>query len=442
VKIEFLEYIKQKSLINNNDEVLLAVSGGIDSVVMAHLFYSSGYRFSIAHCNFNLRGKDSDEDAVFVENLAKKYQCKFYLNSFQTIEYSKNNKISIQIAARQLRFSWFDELLNKHNYLSVALAHNANDVAETVIINLCRGTGLKGLHGIMPQNKNYIHPLLFAKRADIELYTKENNLEFREDISNKKDIYTRNNIRLNVIRHLNNSFENVVERICKSADIIKMQEKVFSFAINNFIEKNTFYNKDGFEIEIDKLLSFIEPQLIIFELFAKYGFSFSQINNIYDNINKGISGVEYYSEKFIIRRDRAKLILSEIKKVDENEFYSIKSIDENLTSPIEINFFEVDNSDEIFQNKEKKVIYVDFEKIKFPLIIRKWRQGDFFFPIGMKGKKKVSDFFNDNKIDLKEKTNIYLLISNNEIVWIINYRMSDKFKVDVSSKKILKISTN
>jgi len=437
---EFLKYITKQSLINKNDKILLAVSGGIDSVVMGSLFDACKIQFSIAHCNFGLREMESDGDEMFVNELANRYKVPFLSTKFDTINYAAENKMSIQVAARKLRYNWFSEIAQKYNFTKIALAHHADDVAETMLINLCRGTGIAGLHGILPINGIFIRPLLFAQRVDIELYANENSLKYREDSTNKKDIYARNNIRHNVIPNLQKTFSNPSIAFNHSAEIIRMQEAVYKKAINDFIEIATQKTKLGIEINIEKIISFHQPKVLLFEILSLYGFRSSQIDDIMQNITYGISGAEFISYTHKLIRDRKIMYIVELETDKIDTSYIIDSYNDVSHLPINLKFEKVTIEKSIFKNNNNNTIFVDADKIKFPLILRNWQKGDTFQPFGMKGRKKLSDYFQDIKLPNHIKDKVYILISQNEIVWIIGYRQSEKYKLSAISNNVIQIS--
>lgn len=436
---EFIHNIERQQLFNPSRKVILAVSGGIDSMVMVDLFQRSRIPFMIAHCNFGLRGIESDGDELLVGSIAGKYKVSFVTKCFNTTEYAQEHNLSIQVAARDLRYEWFSSLAADENIETVALAHHADDVAETMLINLCRGTGLSGLHGIMPRNGLFVRPLLFAQRSDIQAYATEHNIKFREDSTNKKDKYARNNIRLNVLPALKKTYPEVIASFSRSATIIADQEKIYRKAVDEFLTQITVKTDHHNGISITQLLAYVSPQVALFEFLHPFGFNSSQINDILNNI-QGHAGAKYVSATHQLVRDRDFLFLSKIEDKPDSESFLINDIYHTDHLPVSLSFQELNefSEDEIKQN-EPNFIMVDANRLIFPLVLRKWEQGDFFTPLGMTGKKKVSDFFQDLKIPTHLKSHIYILESNKKIIWIVGYRMCDSIKVRKSTQKVIKI---
>ncbi len=436
---EFIQNIERQQLFNPSRKVILAVSGGIDSMVMVDLFQRSRIPYIIAHCNFGLRGIESDGDELLVGAIASKYKVAFVTKCFNTTEYAQEHNLSIQVAARELRYEWFSSLAADENIETVALAHHADDVAETMLINLCRGTGISGLHGIMPRNGLFVRPLLFAQRSDIQAYATEHNIKFREDSTNKKDKYARNNIRLNVLPALKKTYPEVIASFSRSATIIAEQEKIYRKAVDEFLTQITVKTEHHKGISITQLLAYVSPQVALFEFLHPVGFNSSQINDILHNI-QGHAGAKYVSATHQLVRDRDFLFLSKIEEKPKTELFSINDIYHTQHLPLTLSFEMLNKVSEIeLKQNDPNSIFVDADKLVFPLTLRKWEQGDCFTPFGMKGRKKVSDFFQDLKIPSHLKSHIYILESNKKIIWIVGYRMCDSIKVTNSTQKVIKI---
>jgi len=436
---EFIRYIGSQSLFNPARKVILAVSGGIDSMVMVDLFQRNRIPYMIAHCNFGLRGIESDGDELLVGAVANKYSIPLVAKCFNTQEYAQKHKCSIEVAARELRYEWFATLAAEENIETVVLAHHADDVAETMLINLCRGTGISGLHGILPRNGLYARPLLFAQRADIQAYALERNIKFREDSTNKEDKYARNNIRMNVLPALKKSYPEVIQSFSKSASIMREQEVVYRKAVERMLSQITVKSEHHTAISISQLLSCVSPEVALFESLNPSGFNSAQVADILANI-EGQSGAVYRSATHQVVRDRENLYLSKIEEKPASEFFLIEDVHHTNHLPIALSFQQMDRvlMDDI-KNNEPNSIVVDADKLSFPLVLRKWEQGDSFTPLGMKGRKKLSDFFQDLKIPSHLKSHIYILESNKKIIWIVGYRMSDNVKVGEKSSNYLKI---
>jgi len=441
MKKDFLSFIHKNKLFDSNTPVLLAVSGGVDSVVMAHLFKESGFEFALAHVCFNLRGKDSETDASFVADLAKQLNVPFYVSSFDTKSFAKSNKCSIQMAARTLRYDWFEELMTKNNYAYTALAHNKNDVAETVLINLTRGTGISGLHGILPKRDKYIRPLLFATRESIEDYAQQHHIDFRTDKSNFDTKYVRNKIRLSVLPLLKEINPSVIDAIVHTAHVAATTEAIFHSKIDDF-KKEVFIKKDNYYlIKKSKLDAFKPLDTYLFEVLKDYGFNYAQVEDIISVISKSIGAV-FYSHTHKLLNDRANLILEpRIEGCLSNLEFSI-----NIDAPlIETPFFTLEISkfthsiDFDLKTNTSAVAFFDLEAVTFPLTLRKWQKRDKFMPLGMKHSKLLSDYLIDCKVSMFEKEETYVLVSEEQIVWLVNHRIDNKFKVKPSTKNILKI---
>ncbi len=431
----FLKYINTNHLFLPEDKILLAVSGGIDSRVMLHLFHSSGLKTAIAHCNFRLRGEQSDADEYFVRKLAEDYKMPFYVMHFNTGEYAELQKLSIQMAARELRYNWFENLRQLHGFQYIATAHNADDAIETFFINLLRGSGIHGLTGMKNRNGFLVRPLLFAFRSEIELYCSANKLEYRNDLSNDSDAYLRNKIRHSLIpalSELNSEFRTIMtDNLARLSDA----EKIYSDYINNFQGNIIETREDGtVQISIDKLNESAIPKSLLFELLKKFGFSSKTSAEIYDNID-GETGSVYYSDDKRLIKDRTQLIITPIENQKETKFY----IDENsseIAFPLHLKIQNI-SVDEYSISSDKYIASIDADKLNFPLLMRRWQKGDYFRPLGMDGIKKVSDFFIDSKLSLADKENTWILTSAGEIVWIVGMRLDDRFKITEKTKNIL-----
>lgn len=439
----FQQYIKQHHLFNQKDELLLAVSGGVDSVVLCELCHQAGYNFSIAHCNFKLRGAESDRDENFVKELAVKYNVEFYSQTFNTTEEVKNRKTSIEETARDLRYEWFKEIqhskFNIQNGLYqtsyILTAHHANDNIETVLMNFFRGTGIKGLRGILPKQQKIIRPLLFAKRSEIENFATENNLAFVTDSTNAQNEYTRNYFRNDIIPAIQKIFpqaeENSLQNINRFIDV----EVLYNQAIALHKNKLCVLKANEVHISVLKLAKAKPLQTIVYEIVKDFGFTALQTTDIV-NLQQADSGKYIQSSTHRIIRNRKWLIISP-KNTNEAVTILIEEGDkkisfENGKLELELNSkFDIQNS--------KFDIQLDASKITFPLLLRKWKQGDYFYPLGMKHKKKLSRFFIDNKLSLTQKENSWVLESNKKIIWVVGMRIDDRFKITANTKEVLEV---
>jgi tRNA(Ile)-lysidine synthase len=436
----FIENIKKQKLVDPSSKILLTVSGGIDSVVLAALFHEAALNFGIAHCNFQLRGKESEQDEDFVEKLAEKYNVPFHSVAFETDDFAKENKLSIQVAARTLRYQWFEKIRKQFKYDFIATAHHKDDSIETFLINIIRGTGIAGMHGILPKQNNIIRPLLFANKKEITAFAKELKLKFREDSSNASDKYLRNKIRNKIIPSLKELNPSIDETIANSIQHLSEVEIIFRKEIEKKRKELVSVNRESISISIKKIKKLNPASIYLFEFLKPFNFNSSSVIEILNSLDAE-SGKQFFSESHRLIKDRETLIITEIKKrsVTEEKLKQIKvkkdqkKISLNGAS-LHFQTFPKTRNYKILVQPETASL--DFEKLQFPLLIRKWQKGDSFQPIGMKGKKKLSDFFIDSKLSLIEKENVNVLISGNEIAWVIGYRISEHFKITNNTSKI------
>jgi tRNA(Ile)-lysidine synthase len=435
--IKMQSHLKLNLSFLEKSKFLLAISGGLDSVVLAHLCHKLKLDFALAHCNFNLRGDESDADEGFVLQLAEDLNIEVFIESFDTEAYAKQKKLSTQVAARELRYNWFNELAEQLDFDYILTAHHADDNLETFLINLSRGTGLEGLTGIPEINENIVRPLLPFSRENIEAYAKAEGFKWREDSSNASKKYLRNKLRLEVIPKLKEinpqllqNFNKTVEHLLDSKAII--DDRID--AISNQIIKDINDNSISFSIaEINKLSN---PKAYLYELLKDY--NFTEWNDV-DKLLEAQSGKQVFSKTHRLIKDRDCLILSEINTnaflSESEESLFINEDIKEIKNPIHLNFKHVEQ----ISNTSNNTIFVDKDRLVFPLTLRKWQEGDSFYPFGMEGKKKLSKFFKDEKLSILDKENIWLLCSGEDIVWIVNYRADDRFKVIKNTKKIIKI---
>ena len=434
---DFKNYIKENSILMDGDKILLTVSGGIDSMVMLHLFLQTDYEIGIAHCNFRLRGTESDEDQNFVKDFAQKNNLDFYTINFNTLEYAETNKVSIQMAARDLRYKWFLEIASKHAYNKVATAHNLNDIAETFFINLTRGTGIKGLTGIPIANGKIVRPLLFASRKILEVYASKRNIKYREDSSNAETKYLRNAIRHKIIPEFESISNNFLLALEQSTKLLNKTSEIYYQQIG--IIKKTLIQKDknGFRISIKDLTELNPEPEILFDILNEYGFSYDTCINVLKAL-KSQSGKKFKSDTHELIKDRDYILLAPLKQ-QSNKEYVITDINnlEQLPIKFKIHNEKWNSKNQISKNTNTAIF--DADTLNFPLKLRYWKDGDIFYPYGMKGKKKLSDYFSDNKFSLIEKRNTWILTSEDEIIWIVGHRISDRHKVTKKTKEIIQI---
>ena len=423
----------------NSNRYLLAVSGGIDSMVMLHLFQQSNYSFAVANINFKLRGEEADKEAIFLNNYCLENKIKLYQKEFDTEGYAIANKISIQMAARDLRYQWFDKLAKDKNYNFVAIAHHLDDQSETFFINMIRGTGIAGLHGIAKIKNNIIRPLLFSTREEITQYASNNNIPYKDDSSNASDKYQRNYIR----HHILPEFYKLRNDFSKSLDVtishINEVEQYANIHIAKELEIIIEESDSGiFQISINKLLGSNFHNLLLYNALKEYDFQNSHIEDIIKLIKNNSSGKTIISSSHQITIDRELLLLHKIQNEEiDNLEIQINSLEDNSwnLSNIKLEFPFSGN----YRINNPNLAFLDFEKLAFPLTIRNWEHGDSFSPLGMKGEKKLSDFFIDEKISNIKKNKIKLLCSANKIIWVIGHRIDNKYKITNNTKSILKL---
>ncbi|QIA08671.1 tRNA lysidine(34) synthetase TilS [Draconibacterium halophilum] len=433
---QFIKNIKEKQLIKPGQKVLLAVSGGIDSMVMLHLFEHSEFEYGIAHCNFSLRGAESDDDEAFVHEKVEQHGTPAYFETFDTTDYANLKGISIEMAARELRYEFFERIRKQYEYDLIVTAHHQDDLIETFFLNLSRKTGIKGLTGIKEKKGKLIRPLLFASRQDIEKYATQNYIAYREDSSNNEVVYQRNFLRhkiLPLFSELNPAFN---KNFMASVENLKAAYDVYAAAVGSEINEILTEEKDQLLISISALQQSVHSKTVLLEILSGYGFNASVVDAVCQSLNN-VSGKQFFSKTHRLVKDRDALFLSELKN-DEDRFYYIEKEDMELFAPFGISIERLDVKDFVII-KDRNIACVDLDEVEFPLLMRKWQQGDYFQPLGMTGFKKVSDFFIDQKIPLHEKENTWLLCSGKKIVWIMGHRLDNRFKVTSSTKQVLKI---
>lgn len=433
----FLEFIEAEKLIAGDEKILLAVSGGLDSVVMTNLFNQTRFDFGIAHCNFSLRGNESDKDEIFTRELSETITRPFYTRKFDTENYARENHISIQEAARKLRYEFFEEIATKYGYSKISTAHHLNDSIETFFINLFRNSGPRGLRGIPVINGNIIRPLLFARRNHLEEYAGKHKIIFREDSSNESDKYLRNRIRHHLIPELmqtDSAFEENTLAIMAQNRVI---DRLMSEKMNAWKDLNIIFDKEGdILLPLSKIPA--EDNAALFLSYLLYTYDITKID-----CDKLLSvktpGKIFHSGDFDLLRDREFVIIKR-KRYKENNSFTIDSLPAKITYNSCSISIEEDTLNKKWQVGEPGIQWVDAESIILPLKIRPWKSGDAFHPLGMKGKKKISDFFTDVKMNRFEKDNTLLLLSGNDIVCILGHRIDERFKITSSTKKTLRIA--
>jgi tRNA(Ile)-lysidine synthase len=435
----FSEHINTNFSFLKNKKLLVAISGGIDSVVLVHLLNHLNFDISLAHCNFQLRGEDSDQDEKFVTKLADQLQLTIFTKPFATTEFAKKEKLSIQLAARKLRYDWFDIILKENKLDYILTAHHADDSLETFLINMIRGTGLDGLTGIPERNENIFRLLLPFTREQIEKYAEDNTIVWRDDSTNVETKYVRNKIRHDVIPVLKELNPSLLNSFNKTLHNLKGSRQIIKDSIENLKGKVIIPAGVGIQkIDIEILKEFNNPQAYLYELLNEFGFT--EWNDIADLL-EAQSGKQIVSSSHRIVKDRDFLLLTDIDSArikEKEKIYEVSDKDRF----VEVEDFILEFSDVktiSIEGKTQNVAFIDRDKLKFPLIVRKWKNGDYFYPSGMQGKKKLSNFFVDNKMSVLQKEKIWLLCSANEIIWVIGKRLDDRYKAIVTTHNILKI---
>ncbi len=435
----FNKNLKQFKSFSEKDSTLLAISGGIDSVVMCYIFAQAKLSFGIAHCNFKLRGSDSDADEQFVIALASSLKVPFFITSFDTKAIVEKEKKSIQVAARDLRYQWLETIRKDKGYKWIATAHHLNDSIETFIYNFTKGCGLRGLHGIPSQNGAIIRPMLFATRQDIEDFAQENNIRFREDQSNFSDKYARNKIRHQVVPTLKNINPQFEHSAGDSMQRVQEAEQLLEYTLNQI--RNAVLTEKGayFQLDWEKLNTYPAIPTVLFELLRPYGTNNTQIRDIIQAMNRQ-AGKMFYTNEFEILCERKKLIIRSKKENTQPSKYLMNLKDKIISLPEGRFHIEEISAPSVFSNNPMVTVF-DKKALHFPLILRRWKAGDVFSPLGMQGKRqKVQDFLSNLKLSRFEKEKVWILESEEQICWIVGLRIDERFKVLDNTKECLKIT--
>ena len=433
----FKTNIERKFPLLNSSKVLIAISGGVDSVVLTYLCHICKLNISLAHCNFNLRGKESNADEAFVLDLAEDLDLEVFIESFETKAYARANKLSMQMAARELRYNWFEELASQLGFNYILTAHHADDDLETFLINLSRGTGLEGLTGIPEINDNIIRPLLSFSREQIVAFARKENLDWRNDSSNASTKYLRNELRHNVIPVLKGINPKLLQNFVKTQGFLKEAKTIVDDYVETVSDQVIKEIDEGqISFDIAKIQALNNPKAYLYELLKAY--NFTEWDDVY-NLLSAQSGKQVLSvtHRLIKNRDYLLLTVNNHAILNDGEVSFIISENEKQiqTHVGTLYFNEVDT----FSKNEAYKFYSDKDKLKYPLELRKWREGDYFYPFGMTGKKKLSKYFKDEKLSLIDKENVWVLCSQDDIIWIINRRGDNRFKVSEDTIHVLKL---
>lgn len=429
-------YIAKHRLLQAHHKVLLAVSGGADSMVMLHLFHHQSYPIAIAHCNFQLRGEDSLKDENMVLQYAHTHHIQVFHTRFDTRAYCQSKGISIEMGARELRYQWFEQICNTHHFDYLATAHHMDDSIETFFLNAARKTGIGGLHGILPVSGRVIHPMLFCTKKEIIAYADKHHIPYREDITNKEDDVQRNFIRLNIIPLFEQLRPDFKQNLNATIQILQQQEIIYRQHISEIKSGLVHASQNALNIDIDQLSSCYPLATYLYECIRDYGFNISQVENIIATLNDK-EEKQFFSRTHLLTKTRTTLSVTPLENnAVSNPIFQADSWQALKTIGIqyEIRDFTPDFQ---FQN-QPHTAYFDLDKITFPLSVRYWNKGDYFYPVHGKGKKKLSDYFTNIKLGGQEKKQIRLLVNaNNDILWIIAHRSDNRYAVTKNTKKVL-----
>jgi tRNA(Ile)-lysidine synthase len=418
------DYIHQHKLLNEHDRLLLGVSGGVDSMVLLHLFQQLPYTFTVAHVNFGLRGVESDEDEAFVVEYCRKHNIKVFTNTVDALAYVNSSKVSIQMAARSLRYDWFEKLKIEHQFKHLLTAHHSDDSVETIFINILRGTGISGLKGIT-SNENAIRPLLPFTRAEIIEYANSVNLAWREDSSNAKEDYLRNKLRHSILPMFDSINDTWRQKLVQLSDDISVSENILT---DYYIQHLPKFYSDA-RIQLAKLNDLDFSEWMLRRLLISLGFTHQTISDIILNLDIQ-KGKIYESSTFILQKEEGAFRVI-AKNENQTDKFSAMIIEEQNQVEYSNSIFEMDNIlvSEFGGEYREKESFLDYNKLDFPLLIRKWQAGDWFVPFGMKGRKKLSDYFVDEKFTIQEKENTFVIVSGEDIVCILGHRIDDRYSV-------------
>jgi tRNA(Ile)-lysidine synthase len=433
----FKQHIQESFPFLEKSKLLIAISGGIDSVVLTHLFQQLGYTIALAHVNFKLRNEESNQDEIFVNSIGKNYNIPVFVYQSDTKAYAQKHKLSIQMAAREIRYRFFEQLLKEKEYDYLLTAHHLDDNIETFFINLSRNSGLEGLTGIPILNKATVRPLLSFSRANIITYATQNHLKWREDQSNASTKYLRNKIRHHLLPVLKDTFPNFENSFVKTQSHLSESKDL----VNDYIDfvKTKIWNKqkDQVFLSIKEIKNLPHYRAVLYEMLKKY--AFTEWDDVY-NLLEAQTGKQVFSNTHYLLKDRENLVLGVSKQIHNLRFeiHDTKFEIDDLRFEIQNLKFEIDDLE--FKTKDIYAVRFDKSKVNFPLFVRKWQKGDYFYPLGMRGKKKLSDFFTDLKLSHIEKKKIWLLCdADDQIIWIIGKRLDNRFKISKQTTELIKI---
>ena len=437
---EFEKYVADNELFTHDDKILLTVSGGVDSMVLMSLTAAAGYRFGVAHCNFQLRGKESDEDELLVEHEATRLGVEFFNKRFDTTAEMERTGESMEMVARRLRYAWFRELCDEHGYTVIAIAHHINDSIETFFINMLRGTGLRGLTGINNHVGRIVRPLMFTNRKEIHDYAVAHRIPFREDSSNRSTKYLRNKVRIGLIPMLKEITPQFTTIMRRNVSRLSQAQDFISSAMS--IIKRDVIEQDG-DIRTIKVQS-INPSLprnfVIYEILSEeYGFKGDVVDALCHALDNNSTGRRFYAREWVAVVDRGDIVVSPIAEDDDCEVVVERRTLRSYVggSVLYYQYCDIDFIDTLDQGEN--VALIDADKLQYPLRLRRWREGDWFQPFGMSGRKKISDYLIDKKVSMAQKSRQFVLLSGDDIVWVVGRRLDDRFAVTKRTERVLRI---
>ena len=429
------DFIDSQNLLHPNSRLIVGLSGGADSVALLHLLHQFGYECIAAHCNFHLRGDESLRDEQFAKAYSESLGILFRKIDFDTKAYACRRGISIEMAARELRYEWFEKIRIELNAETIAVAHHQNDSVETFLLNLIRGTGIQGLTGIKPKFFKVVRPFLCLTKEEILSYLQQNNLSYVTDSSNLHDDYVRNKIRLSILPEMQQINPAVNEAILKAIKHLRQVSTVYDASIKTAGKK--VFDAEKKQISIPGLQSYIEPEILLFEILKPFGFNTTVVKEIMQSLT-GQPGKEFYSPDFMLIKDRDTLWIAQKQHAEKRDYYEIekKTGEASIKLPFRLKLDFAENTPEFEIIKDKKIAYFDAGQLKFPLILRPWKSGDKFVPFGMKNFRKLSDYFSDQKFSKIDKEQTWLLCSGDDIIWIVGERADNRYRVKNTTQEI------
>ena len=430
----FKTYIQEHRLFEPAGKILLAVSGGVDSMVMWKLFEESDLDYAVIHCNFQLRGEDSEKDEQLVREKAREKGIHLYVRKFDTLDYAQSSGLSVEMAARELRYTWFEEVLSEEKFSYLATAHHMDDLLESFFINRVRKTGIRGLTGFREKSGKLVRPMLFTNRKEIDAWAGKNDVSFRRDATNDETIFQRNFIRHRVIPELETLNPAFRANLAATIANLRETEEFYMNEMNRQIRKITNPDAGHPEIFISQLMKLSHPRQVLFEWMNRYGFNPVTVETLFSNLGRE-TGRQYFSRTHRLVTDRNKLIITPLPEESSPVFY-VEEQDNEIVDPLHLLLDRRDILD-FSLIRDPRCACLDLDKLVFPLVIRRWQQGEYFQPLGMTGFKKISDFFVDEKFSIPDKERTWVLYSEGKVVWIIGQRIDNRFRITPETRRVL-----